>query len=129
MRWDQAGAKRFADRRRCEDEAPRLTALVPKLGALRFEVEEAHGTVGRHLAHIRHIVIARAPARFFLACGDPNCRDGGHELTQPVLDALQRSKPRFEIVHSCGGQIRGQRCWCTLYLTGVAEYCAVPAED
>jgi hypothetical protein len=37
-------SERFAERRRKEDEAPRLKEAVPNLASLRLEVEEHRGT-------------------------------------------------------------------------------------
>src|ERR1700685_4293591 len=66
-------AERFAERRRREDEAPRLHTRVPALAPLRLEVEErrpASPVVDSR--HMRHIVDT-APALFMLPCGDPAC--------------------------------------------------------
>ena len=83
-------ALRAADRRRREDDAPRLHDAVPALDSLRLEIEERRG--GGVLAggtHIRRIMVEHAPALFDLPCGDRTCKDGGHDLTR-VADPTAR---------------------------------------
>ncbi len=122
IRRDRAAAERYAERRRREDEAPRLAALIPNLRALRLELQDDQGLVGRKMAHIRWIVVEGAPALFFVPCGDPLCRDGGHELTQLVLRALELEERLFEVDHDCDGMVRAVRCRCILHVTGIADY-------
>ena len=66
-------AQRFAERRRREDEAPRLSEQVRDLESLRLELEERCGDTGASPKYTRRFVVARAPALFFVPCGDPRC--------------------------------------------------------
>lgn len=122
IRRDRAAAERYAERRRREDEAPRLAAIIPNLKSLRLEVQDDQGLVGRRMAHTRWIVVEGAPALFFVPCGDPMCRDGGHELTRLVLGALELEERLFEVDHDCDGTVRAARCRCNLHVTGIADY-------
>ena len=55
-------AQRFAERRKREDEAPKLSGAVPDLRSLQIEIEE-RTPVGK-VKHIRRILVDRAPALF-----------------------------------------------------------------
>src|SRR5881394_2700311 len=89
-------AERQAERRRREDQAPRLAQSVPKLEHLRLELEERRPAISAsETAHVRHIIISRAPALFELPCQDPRCKDGGHDLTASIMRALRASEGRF----------------------------------
>src|SRR5687767_10118781 len=95
MNWEQKGpgaAQRFAERLQRENEAPRLAALIPALETLQFTVEERRGTwpsATPEGSHVRHVVVATAPALFAITCHDPECRDGGHDVTTLVMRALR----------------------------------------
>ena len=70
MRWRQnpEAARRAAERRQREDEAPRLAAMVPALQGLRLEVlEHSPGISHPEHTHVRHVVVASAPALFSVA--------------------------------------------------------------
>jgi hypothetical protein len=123
MRRQKAAAERYAERRRREDSAPRLLTVVPSLKTLRLELEEHRGGfVGNTMAHIRPIVVERAPAVFFVPCGESGCRDGGHDISNIVLRALGRRDLRFEAEHSCDGRLGSGTCPCSLHIAGMAEY-------
>src|ERR1700733_10975262 len=64
-------ALRFAERRKREDEAPRLRDQVPHLTSLRLEIEDRCDVGGT--AHTRPVLLSRAPALFLIQCGDPRC--------------------------------------------------------
>jgi hypothetical protein len=115
-------ARRFAERRRREDEAPRLLARVPDLATLDLEISERKGEAAAEAAHVRRIVVVSAPALFEIPCGDPACQDGGHDLTHPVLRALERRERRFEGEDACHGRLGASPCGRTLRWVGRAGY-------
>ncbi len=122
-RRSSEAALRFAERRRREDEAPRLLTQVPKLESLRLDVEEQSGGGGvGEPSHIRHIVVDHAPALFWLPCGDPACKDGGHEITDAVMRALYAGQPQFEVEDTCHGQTGNAPCRRLLRCIGSATY-------
>src|ERR1700681_2362044 len=92
QRRDRVAAIRFAERRRREDDAPRLSEQVPAVAALRLEVEERSGPVCTK--HVRHLVVDRAAALFVLPCGDPHCC-GEHDITPAVMRALRAREATF----------------------------------
>ena len=89
-------SQRFAERRKREDDAPRLKAVVPELEALALEVNEHRGAsaIGGS-KHLRRVVVEHAPALFVLSCGDPSCKDGGHDITAEVLRHLRQHETDF----------------------------------
>ena len=106
-----------ADRRRREDEAPRLAAEVPRLVSLHLEIgEQRPGTALAGAAHVRRIVVERAPALFVMRCGSADCSEGVHDLTGSVMRALHQGTVRFEGESGCDG------CACVLKYVGVATY-------
>ena len=117
------GAARFAERRRREDEAPRLNTEIPKLETLKLEVEARRsGSVVSEASHIRRIVVDNAPALFMLPCGDPSCRDGGHDITHPVMYALRAGQTTFDGEDTCHGQTGSATCSRILHYVGKATY-------
>lgn len=105
------GAQRFAERRKREDDAPRLHDEVPRLKTLRLEVEERRGTATLgESKHVRHIIVDRAPALFVLPCGDSLCKEGGHDVTGPLLDGLKRGQEEFAVEDTCYGQLGTTTC-------------------
>jgi hypothetical protein len=115
-------AQRFAERRRREDEAPRLSEQVRDLESLRLELEERCGDTGASPKYTRRFVVARAPALFFVPCGDPRCLDGGHDLTNTVMHALRTQQTSFEADDTCGGALGNSQCARVLHVDGIAEY-------
>ena len=67
-------AQRSAERRRREDEAPRLRERVPALATLRLEIEEHRGTQWALLAHEE----LTAP----IFHGSPQARDLGTQIEE-----------------------------------------------
>jgi hypothetical protein len=115
--------QRFQERRSREDEAPRLLAEVPGLSSLSLVIEERAGSnVGALAKHVRHVVVGRAPALFFLGCSDPNCKDGGHDVTGPVMRALAGHRPTFEGEDSCHGTVGSEACSRVLHYQATAGY-------
>jgi len=120
---DREAAKRMAERRQREDEAPRLAAAVPTLEKLRLEVMEKSSSISRpEHTHVRHVVVASAPALFVLPCRDTQCKDGGHDLTNVILAALRRQKERFEGEDACLGVVGSAGCSRVLGFVAVATY-------
>jgi hypothetical protein len=71
FRRGRAAAERSSERRRREDEAPRLAAVIPELESLRLEVSEKRGDIGvAEASHIRRVVVDHAPALFLIPCGE-----------------------------------------------------------
>jgi hypothetical protein len=116
-------AQRFAERRRREDEAPRLRALVPTLESLELQLEELRsGASSPEARHTRKIVVAHAPALFVFPCREPACEDGGHDLTDEVLSALRAGAQTFEGEDECRGLLRSGSCQRVLRFIGIASY-------
>jgi hypothetical protein len=110
-------AQEFADRRRKEDDAPRLQDEVPQLLNLALTIEERRPGLGSHgAAHIRRIVVDRAPALFVMRCTAPGCESGVHDFTHSVMRELRRGLTSFEGEAGCDG------CACQLFHTAKAEY-------
>jgi hypothetical protein len=104
-------AARFEERARQEDLAPRLTAEVPGLASLRIELEEFRDDNATPLVrHVRVIVVDRAPAMFRILCSDPDCTDGGYDLTRGLLRELRASATTIEGVEECNGYRHGGNC-------------------
>jgi hypothetical protein len=128
-RWREAEL-RYNERRKRANEAQRLNALVPGLRMLRLEVEEQRGASAlAETKHVRPIVddrlglsADRAPALFLLPCGDRDCRDGGHDVTDAVIRGLKSRAERFEVEDTCIGNIRGAECGRTVRIVAKASY-------
>src|SRR6187200_1673863 len=108
MNWYRNGdaARRYAERKKREDDAPRLTEVVPHLESLRLEVQlgtSADPGANPEGSHIRRIVVASAPALFVITCHDKACKDGGHDVTSLIMQALRARKPQFEGQNPCMG--------------------------
>jgi len=120
---NRAAAERFADRRRREDEAPRLTDRVPDLTSLCLSIEERSGANNlTEPKYLRRIVVAGAPALFLLRCGDPRCSEGGHDVTAYVMSSLLRREGSFDGENACGGSLGTGQCLRVLRYHGEAEY-------
>jgi hypothetical protein len=116
-------AQRFAERRRREDAAPRLREVVPTLATLRLEIDERRGTTSAgDPKHVRLVVVDSAPAMFFLPCGDHSCKEGGHDMTDSVLRALQAGARRVELEDTCHGNVGTAFCGAVLTLVLSATY-------
>jgi hypothetical protein len=116
-------AQRFAERRRREDAAPRLRDIVPALATLRLEVDERRGTTSAgDPKHVRLVVVDSAPALFSLPCGDHACRDGGHEMTEVVLRALQARASSIELEDTCHGNVGTASCGAVMHILLTATY-------
>jgi hypothetical protein len=114
-------ALRFAERRRREDDAPRLGAEVPTLLSLKLGIEDRSG-VAEGSEHIRRVVVEHAPALFLVPCGDPRCVDGDHDLTWTVMKALRSQETSFHGEDACSGSIGPSACSRVLKFEGTAAY-------
>ena len=125
MMWRQNPevTRRTAERRQREDEAPRLAATIPELQGLRLEVLEHSSSISHpEYTHVRHVVVANAPALFVMPCHDAQCKEGGHDLTQEILAALRRRNARFEGEDVCRGMVGSAGCSRILGYVAVATY-------
>jgi hypothetical protein len=125
MMWrqDREVTRRTAERRQREDEAPRLAETIPALQGLRLEVLEHSSSISHpEHTHVRHVVVANAPALFVMPCHDTQCKDGGHDLTQEILAALRRRNARFEGEDVCRGTVGSAGCSRVLGYVAVATY-------
>jgi hypothetical protein len=122
-RRNRDAANRFAERRKREDEAPRLATEAPFLETLRLDLEERRpGMVSAEVSHIRRVVVAHAPALFEVPCSDASCADGGHDLSTSVLRALRQRSERFEGEDTCLGQVGNASCDRILKYVGTATF-------
>ena len=120
QRRNSPAAQRFAERRRREDDAPRLHDQVPNLVSLRLEIEDRSGVTGTK--HNRCVVVDRAPALFLVPCADPRCADGEHDLTHSVMRALRARETSFRGEDGCMGSIGPSSCSRVLSFDAFAEY-------
>ena len=120
-------AERFAARRRQEDEAPRLRDVVPRLVACRLEIEETRaGVTSVEVSHTRRIVVEHAPALFVIPCSDASCRDGGHDISSPVMRGLGEGRAEIRGEDTCYGRTGTADCGRILRFAAFAEYTDVP---
>jgi hypothetical protein len=123
FRRNSPAALRFAERRRREDEAPRLSAEVPDLVRLELRVEDSAGLLtGGSPMHIRRIVVEHAPALFLLSCQDPRCADGEHDVTTTIMRALRARATSFRGEDECSGTVGQGYCSRVMHFDAVAEY-------
>lgn len=125
-RRDTEAIKRATERRKREDKAERLRIKVPKLKTLSIHISEkpVEGKKGYEVKYIKHVIVDSAPALFEIPCMERTCKDGGHDLTGKVLNALRRGKTEFEGQDRCEGNIDGEECTIELSYTAEATYAA-----
>jgi hypothetical protein len=114
-------ALQFDERRKREDEAPRLRETVPNLASLQLEIEDRSGVAGG-IAYTRRVVLDAAPALFLLRCGEPRCADGEHDLTASIMRALRSQETAFHGEDACTGSIGPSLCPRVLRFKGTATY-------
>lgn len=123
MRRNNEASERSAERRRREDEAPRLAASFPNLVSLKLQLQELKGDVSvAETGHIRHVVVAHAPLLFEMPCRDSACKDGGHDVTAAIARALKAGDTQFEGEHGCTGYVGDAPCQRVLRYTASATY-------
>ena len=117
-----AAARRKARRER-DDASPRLHERVPKLEALHFEISVSlDGADLNAVRHVKRFMVGQVPASFVIDCTDPACREGGHNLTELVLERLAAGRERFEAEAVCAGRAGERACGRVLHVTAVASY-------
>src|SRR5215471_702778 len=121
-RKQSEAAQRSDERRLREDQAPRLLAQIPDLLTLSLTIEDRSDTSLSQHRHVRHIVVAHAPALFSIMCSDPNCRDGGHDVTDSIMRALVRRETTFHGEDRCYGALGSSSCTRVLHYDAVASY-------
>src|SRR5512147_447027 len=107
-------------RRQREDDAPRLATLLPEVTALAIRVDE-RSTISAP-KYVRRFVVDRAPAVFLIPCSDPNCSEGGHDISSDVVAALRSKRSHFTGSHVCTGWVGSKQCERTIWFDGEAEY-------
>jgi hypothetical protein len=127
FRKNSPQALRFADRRKREDEAPRLHTEIPELLSLELDIEDRAGAA-EGSGHRRRIVVEHAPALFVLPCGDPRCLDGGHDLTSVIMRALRSHTATFHGEDACNGTIGPSPCPRVVKFDAIASYRPAVAE-
>lgn len=100
--------QRSVDRRAREQEAPRLSNMIPDLSELEIAIVEHSGVAS--VSHRKRFVVATAPALIIIPCGDPRCEDGGHDITYDVLRALREHQTQVRREHDCRGQVASAPC-------------------
>jgi hypothetical protein len=110
------------ERRRREDESRRLGVVVPRLLSLRLELSESRGEGQIEFSHIKRIAPEHAPSVFMIPCGEPRCKHGSYDLTEPILSALRRVEPRIETSDTCMGDVGSSQCGRVMHCIAVAEY-------
>ena len=125
MSQRSAGNERTNERQLREDEASRLADEVPTLTGLRIAIAHQRSELGfGGTEHVKVVVVPRAPALFFIPCGDPHCKEGGHDITDTVMRALRSNRTEFEGRDACHGSLGTAESRCTSYITyrGTATY-------
>lgn len=123
FRRDTEASLRARERRQREDDARRLLAEVPQLVSLEIGMCEILD--GRELVetkHLRRIAVERAPALLDFLCKDPQCKGGGHDLTDVILRALRMQRAQFEGESRCNGSLAAMNCNRVLRYRVAATY-------
>lgn len=116
-------AARFAERRRLEDEAPRLKDVAPKLVSCKIEIAEGRAeSTTAEISHTRRVVVEHAPALFIVPCGDPSCKEGGHDITHELLRGLRDGRVEIRGEDTCYGHAGTADCGRVLRFTAYCEY-------
>lgn len=111
-----------AERRRREDESPRLRTVVPRVRSVRLELSESRGQGQVEFTHIKRIVVENAPSVFMIPCGEPRCHHGSYDLTDFIITGLRRGETRIEATDTCLGDVGTAQCGRVLRCVVVAEY-------
>lgn len=112
---------RRKERMEREDRAPRLSQEFPALKGLRLSMTFRRGDIAVQPTHVRLVVVDRAPALFHVPCIDPECRRGGHEITDLVMAALRQNRTQFSGNSPCSGELGSAAARCTGELHFEAE--------
>jgi len=111
------------ERRKRQDEAPRLKNEVPSLVELRIELSavQSDSTISAS-GHIKLIPVDSAPAMFEIPCTNSDCKDGGHDLTGDLIRGLKAGRPIISGDDPCRGSIGSAECRRTLHYVARAKY-------
>jgi hypothetical protein len=112
-----------SDRWQREDAAARLLDQLPYIRTIKFSLKETraeHTVAGTTRA--QHVIVARAGALFEIACSDPKCENGGHDLTTEVLAGLRDRLAEFGGNSDCHGDLGQGSCDRTLHYSVHATY-------
>jgi len=123
-RRNSEAVARFQERLQREHDAARLRDRVPNLATLRLDIVESHGETNASPKYARIIMVETSPALFALGCADPNCRDGGHDLTAYILRGLIEGKNHFEVNQTCYGNVGSSDCGRQMHVEVTATYSA-----
>jgi hypothetical protein len=116
-------AERFADRRAREDGAERLRDVVPDVVACKIELSESRpNSTAADVVHIRHLVVAHAAALVLIACSDPSCKDGGHDISSQLIRGLKDRRAEIRGEDACYGSVGSAECGRILRFHAFAQY-------
>lgn len=116
-------AARFAERRRAEDEAPRLRDVVANLAGCRIEISDSRpDSTSADMTHTRRVVVDVAPALFVLPCGDAACKEGGHDITHDLMRGFREGKAEIRGEDTCYGHTGTATCGRILRFVAFADY-------
>ncbi|UQA58514.1 hypothetical protein [Polyangium aurulentum] len=106
-----------------EDAAGKLLSRAPDLADLHMKIDETQrgGSVGDR-RYIRRVVLAQAPALFEVPCSDPQCENGGYDVTDEILSALASRRTLFEGQQSCSGRCGANTCGRVFHYVATATY-------
>jgi hypothetical protein len=115
--------ERRAQRMAREDAAGKLILRAPELTALHIEIDETQrGASVSGTRYIRRVVLAQAPALFEVPCSDPQCENGGYDVTGEILSALASLRTLFEGHRACSGRTGANDCARVLHYVATATY-------
>ena len=97
-----------------------MAAELPLLRSARIEIVEnvANGST----KYSKHVVVARSPVLFIIPCGDPACKDGGHDITSEVMRAFRQHLASAVGESACGGTTGSAQCRRSIQFTVTAQY-------
>lgn len=118
--FKEAAARR-TERLDRADAAGKLIARVPDLLTLDIEMKE-HCRSMAETSYMRRFVVQHAAAVITVSCSDSRCTDGGYDLTDEIIRALERRIERFSGDRSCNGMRNVGGCTRELHFDVVATY-------
>lgn len=111
------------ERRRRENEAPRLKLVVPRLVELKFKMFSMQGEhIVAGTEYMKLVPVLHASAHFEIPCSDPRCKDGGHDISYEILRALKGGEPELEGEDACRGVTGSAECRRSLRYSMTVTY-------
>lgn len=104
--------ERKKERQEREDSAPRLATEIPKLRTMKMSVTFTRGELSTQPGHVRHVIVPRAPALFIVPCADRECKNGGYDLTDQVMQNLRSGREAFSGTCRCEGELGSAAARC-----------------